>query len=468
MRTDAIPASPAPDWTKHLLFPTLMLASSNGLSITVVVFREFGLTPVNIVLVVLLAAMLVRAAKGRRYPLPRVFILATFVFWMAGALSLADVLTETGFLNVNLTPLTYWVSQYLIAVWIPLAMMAWFCLFYDCDVLWKNYRLFYKILIAVVFIGLLFYIDSFLRWMNSFSGIPYFVPEPVWKFLGGDWRRSHGLFTEPSHFASWVAFIWPILFFFDRARLGREMGKILKILAVITIICAVASLARTFLVIFGIQLLFLAGLQLYFKHGHSQRRIAIVAVIVCTMAVGGGAFASRLSSVVDVQDNDSTAVRLGAQSFVAEMIRQRPFFGVGVGELTAFAPYFSPNYYTNTNEIYSDMSQPKRGAHLSFGNIYLRIWGECGIIGFIAAAILYSFPQIALAKRALGNRQKVCSPDEIGCLTAAIGSFLSLCEADLPGYSGAGFVAAYALCLLYKRANKAIVDGAPARRPLIT
>jgi len=209
-----------------------------------------------------------------------------------------------------------------------------------------------------------------------------------------EFSRPSGFATEPSLFASWCAFMWPLALLcasYGRGVAARTFGMIVFIA-----ICVSAYLchARTIAVIIILQIIYYGIWVLRRTNGVRRLRALLVLLIfaIATLA----AFAASLSTLGD-SEMGSNIVRIGSTVTGVRVSLGHPFFGVGIGQLKYFFGEYAPDFALASGEILSYSTGISDYRASSF-NLFVRFCCEFGLVVGFAFSIFVLRPIISAAR----------------------------------------------------------------------
>lgn len=191
-----------------------------------------------------------------------------------------------------------------VLMWVGLHALATFLIFQTTDgqvaFVAEDGRQYYTF-------GYLFYARSIVLWDGSENTIV--------SVLGYMIRRAHGIFWEPSVFATYMN----ILLFLS---LFVLQDKFKLILAILLIIC---SWSTTGLLIMSFQLLYYQ-----FSKVHTKRGVFRAIVMIFPIALIGGFLASNLTDKVAGTGEGSAAQRYVDTIAAIQLIANHPYLGIGL------------------------------------------------------------------------------------------------------------------------------------------
>jgi len=201
------------------------------------------------------------------------------------------------------------------------------------------------------------------------------------------YERPSGLMSEPSYFGAFVGMYGTVLVLIRSV----PQYKLRCILGILLFVCAVLTDAKTFIPV-SVCALAVAVWQ----HPKSLLRIRYVPIAIVFLAVCSYVIVSR--SALDVQENYSSAMRLGSSVLALNVARHGyAVTGIGFGQFHFFyKPSFAPSFLVATNESSIQFSSSIEYRASTF-NYYVRLLLETGLVGLIM--LLYMLYRIMRAAR---------------------------------------------------------------------
>jgi hypothetical protein len=209
-----------------------------------------------------------------------------------------------------------------------------------------------------------------------------------------EFSRASGLATEPSLYASWCAFVWPLILFYAmhaRSFAARTFGMILFLT-----VCASAYLshARTVAVVVILQISYYGLWAMRRTTGVQRLRALLVLLFFATATVA--AFAVSLSTLGDAEMG-SNIVRIGSTVTAVRVSLAHPMLGVGIGQLRYFFGTFAPDFALASNEILTYATGVSEYRASAF-NLFVRFFCEFGCVVGLAFSIFVLRPVFSAAR----------------------------------------------------------------------
>jgi len=370
-----------------LLFMSLLI---DGFPAGAAVLREFGARAANFLLVIAWMVLVVRCLMKRETLGLRTYEAYALVAILAGApllnLPVALMQSEVG---VRLA-LTDWIKQYLMLGWGLASYFIWKRIVADMDS--RRYC-------ALMCISAVLPILAFLLEYADSSGTTAAVLDLF--RMKRDVRPS-SLATEPSIYGAWIAFLWPLMFYYGLA--GRRVLARLAVrgFLVVAIATALLSNARTFAVVLMLQLLYICYWSIQKQRGWGTRiRSLLLGLCLTTAAVLF--LAGRLMSTTNLSDNESDITRIGDTVAGINVALAHPLVGVGIGEFGNFIAQYAPTFALRSIEVEKDIAGSSEYRASTF-NMFVRLFVEFGIpLGSVFVYLILR-PVIRAPKRAMGER----------------------------------------------------------------
>jgi hypothetical protein len=243
-------------------------------------------------------------------------------------------------------------------------------------------------------------------------------------FRTKEFSRPSGLATEPSLYASWCAFVWPLVLFHGihaRDLSARIFGMILFL-----IICASAYLsnARTIAVIIILQISYYGLWTMRRTSGVRRLRALVVLVVFATGIVA--VFAASLSSLGDAEMGSNIS-RIGSTVTAVRVSVAYPIFGVGIGQLKYFFGAYAPDFALASEEILSYATGLSEYRASAF-NLFVRLVCEFGFVVGCAFSFFVLRPII------VASRLHTSNPAVLYATLSAIGGVGFWLSQDQYGY----------------------------------
>jgi hypothetical protein len=353
--------------TLLILFSTLII---DGFPAGSALLREFGARLTNFILLLALIVLIIErltSTSSRGLTRHDVFFVLIVAIGIP-AVNLPVTLLQTAMPPAG--PLSDWSRQY--------AMFLWGLASY-----WIWSRLLRHIspdeLAALICFGAILPLIFFFADLTGSDGV-HTLLEAV--RVKRDERPS-GLATEPSLYAAWMAFTWPLVMFYAiRAR--SYLKRVIGILLWLTLcISGYLSNARTIAVIAVMQIAYF-GYWLSRNSRGLNRLRALVILGLCSVGVLA-AFAESLTSLTDT-DVGSNISRIGSTVTSLRVAIAHPFFGIGIGQLRYFFGAYAPDFALASEEILIHATDLGEYRASSF-NLFVRLVCELGF----AVGLFFSF-----------------------------------------------------------------------------
>jgi len=369
-----------------LFFGLLVLFSTlgiDGFPAGSALLREFGSRPTNLLLAVAFIGIVIDRLRSP----------GAIVFTRTELL--AAVVALLGIPTINLTvtimaadagldgPLTDWAKQYAMLLWGVTSFWLWRRLLVRLD---------HDVVGTLICLGAILPLAAFFgdlsgsTWVQDLLGLVRVKQD----------SRPSGLATEPSIYAAWVAFVWPLVLF--AAIRGRSINGRLFAMMVFLGLCVSSYLsnARTIAVIVALQLGCLGYWVTRSQSGIARLRALAVILIVatCTLAV----FSQLLSSLTDT-DVGSNIGRIGSTVTALRVSLAYPLTGVGIGQLKYYFSAYAPDFALASDEIVTYAAGLSDYRASSF-NLFVRFLCEFGFV----AGLFFSYLVMQPILRALRIR----------------------------------------------------------------
>lgn len=187
-------------------------------------------------------------------------------------------------------------------------------------------------------------------------------------------ERPTGFFSEPSYFGTFAALYGTALLFIP----GKLFARVVNFaLAILLYVSAVAIGAKTFVVVAGAQ----AALLIF----NLRKTVSSIAIgfTVFAAVVGCGIYFIQSLSLLDVDENLSSAMRLGSTVLAANVAADGyALSGIGTGQFHFFyQDRFAPNFLLLSDEALEQLG-PDAPFRASTFNFFVRVLLETGVPGF--------------------------------------------------------------------------------------
>lgn len=352
------------------LFAVVLLLPMDWFAPTGMLFREFGAKPATLVLTAggLWGLLVVSGSRIRVGDWSYRALLA-FAAWLAlgfAAAFLNFVLDWSGWDHLR-SPLTQLLTQAAMFVVCAIAVLG-------------NMRLL-SVYPAFGFIAKLLPWAA-LAHLTVFAveaaGIIPDTSGPLLMFRSADqgiMERPSGLFSEPSYFGTFAALYGTALLWIPASHARRLVHAAL---AVLLYVSAVLVGAKTFVVVAAAQAMFLIF------HGTASLSRRVLAMVLLALIAGTAVFFIQTYSALDVEQNLSSAMRLGSSLVAVNVVAEGYALpGIGFGQFHFFyRPEFAPNFLYLSAEGVGQLALDAENRASTF-NLYLRVLLETGVLGLI-------------------------------------------------------------------------------------
>lgn len=185
-------------------------------------------------------------------------------------------------------------------------------------------------------------------------------------------------------FSTYIVMVLPYLVFFTVSMPGRLLRLAGIAIAAFALVAAYFTLNRAFWLAFGMEVVVLSGLMVYYSARSTGRRVTvgITGLALAALLAGGGAFVHvvelkrmKVSSVEELVDVLQSDVRLPFWEETADTLSDHVWTGVGFGRHSFFAAY---------PELRS------RPALWHAHNTFLNYWVQMGLPGVLALCLLFA------------------------------------------------------------------------------
>ena len=368
---DAIHQQAAPHITpglRNYVLLVITILPMDWFDLTGELFREFGAKPATLVLTLggLYGIFFSRRARSEG-PGIELKLAAIFAAWFALGLCAALLNFVLGWSDWTFRrdPLFQLILQSLILMVCAIAVIGNVRLFRGTDVIPYVAR----VLPWIVLLHLVIFLAEALDLLQDSTGF-------LALFRTGEMERPTGLFSEPAYFGTFAAIYGTALVMLPASPLRRFVNVLL---AAALYASAIVIGAKTFVVVAAAQA---AWLMLRRKQG--GRRNAAGPLVMFAAVVGCGVFFIQTYSVLNVQENLSSTMRLGSSLLAANVARAGyALTGIGFGQFHFFyQDQFAPAFIFLSREALDQMN-PEVDTRASTFNLYLRVLVETGIAGFL-------------------------------------------------------------------------------------
>lgn len=184
-------------------------------------------------------------------------------------------------------------------------------------------------------------------------------------------ERATGLHTEPSHYGTMAALFSVPLFLIG----GRKHRIRRYLLGAGLLASALFIVAKTAIVVAAAQVAYVVI---------TSKRAKTVPLLLLALLAGGGLYAIQTRAALDVEENLSSAMRLGSSHLAANVaVDGYGLVGVGAGQFHFFYNEANaPAYLLFSEEALEQMS-PTASGRASTYNLFLRVLIEFGVTGFL-------------------------------------------------------------------------------------
>jgi hypothetical protein len=231
-----------------------------------------------------------------------------------------------------------------------------------------------QLLPAVVLIHLLFIFFEFYGIFNADD------PGILSLFRGnaGLIDRPSGLMSEPSYFGAFAGMYAIPLIFINR------YNKINLLMALALILISLEIQAKTFIIVFAAQLLFIV---LGIKKTRSSKFFTTILLFIF---IGTAYYFIVDLHALNLQENLSSIMRIGSSHTAFNVATSGyGFLGIGFGQFHFFYnSLFSPDYLLLSNEALDQMANANNLRASTF-SLPLRILVETGVCGLFVSTLLF-------------------------------------------------------------------------------
>jgi hypothetical protein len=362
-----------------LLFSSLVI---DGFPAGAAVLREFGARPTNFLLLVAWMFLASKAVlSGHALGLRRSEVLLALVVILGiPALNLPVTLLQAEVPPEG--PLVDWLKQYAMLIWGMGSYWIWVRLLKGIDSERVALLLCWGSVIPLI---------SFFADLSGSAALQDLLA--IFRIKRDD--RISGLATEPSLYAAWLAFVWPILLYYGlkaRKRIGRAFGWILLVGLFAT---AYLSHARTIAVIAVLQIAY-AGYWLS-RRTRGLQRLRVIVAIAFLGSIFTLVFFESITSLTDT-DMGSNVARVGSTITALRVALAHPVVGVGIGQLKYFFGQYAPNFALASEEILGYAVGVTEYRASSF-NLIARFFCEFGFAIGLMFTVIVLHPLVSGVKR---------------------------------------------------------------------
>jgi hypothetical protein len=269
--------------------------------------------------------------------------------------------------------------QYLLVLWFFISVYIWVKILDKINI-YINYHYFIKVLLISTAFNLAIFI---LDMVNQYSQMKT-ISDLLFFFRGNISERVSGLATEPSMFASWALMIWPLLIFQKRESINILINKLSILFGLGCIAASIISGARTFLIVFLIQLGVFFAMEFRSKNGGFLRRSCLMIALstVIFYFLDFEYYLLQVFSIVDIEGSISSITRLGLAITAFNVFLGNIFFGIGIGQFTFNFSSYVPDWALASTEVI-DLINGVGEYRVNTYNLFLRIGAELGLGVFI-------------------------------------------------------------------------------------
>jgi hypothetical protein len=379
-------AGPLVDLALIFLFGSLLV---DGFPLGADALREFGARPTNLLLAMVWVFMLARRVMKRQ----AVGLDRHESYLMVAILVGAPLLNApVAILQTTVDPrlaLTDWTKQFGMLVWGLASFFIW-----KRIVTGMSPRRYCALIFASAAVPLIaFYLEYVDRSGTVLAALNIFR-------IGAN-DRPASFATEPAIYGAWIAFIWPLVFYYTKTgpALGRLAARILLLAAFAS---ALLSNARTFVVVLVLQLVYLSYWAVQRQHGWGSR-IRSLLLAGCITVAAVVVLAARLMTVFDLRGSESDVTRFGDTATGINVSLAHPLVGVGIGEFGNFFAQYAPAWAMTSTEVRKDVTGEGPYRASTF-NMFVRLCVEFGIpLGIFFSALVLR-PVFRAPKAALNRR----------------------------------------------------------------
>jgi hypothetical protein len=383
----------------------ILLLPVDGFPLGMVFLREFGAQAANIIIVTILPLIFIFAIKRFKFEIPykkSAFIIEAFLFCIV----LFNIIILISFNNggkvvLGKDPITAWILQFFVFSWMLVSLYLWTFLIKRTQIFNQNYNYFLRLLCVGAFINSLFFINDFVTFARGWIPVLPALNSVKSFFTGNSLViRASGLASEPSVWASWTLWIWPLLFFVKK-NTPNLLHIICRVAVILLFILSLLSTARTFVVV----ALFQIGLYVVLKSKTNPKIslfIGTISIIIFLILLNTTNISTKLNSTFDAKGNESSGARLGATLCALKIFADYPLGGVGVAQFTAYYKDYIPYELVQSSSEVAYNLEGGRKFKINTYNLWARFACEVGILGLISILLLFIiiyFPLISNAFR---------------------------------------------------------------------
>ena len=380
------------------LFVCLLVLPITNFPMGAAVLREFGSRPINIFLLPI-AGMVFFGSVIPSVPRKFIAILLLFSFFCI----------INGFFFINISnlirqwrdPMVSWGFQTLMLFWSFVVVLLWAAFLNKSKIFDQGFAGFTLYMTIVCFVHSLFFLNDLVRSVGNAEIIPRVFVDSI---AEATTSRPSGLDSEPSHFGSWCAFSWPVLLLADKDRCGRVLQICARLVGILVIICGALSFARTFVVLFGLQIV---ALTLY--RGITGKKLLnrnFFQVLIFGLLFGFVVYLFwDYINVFNIGTDQSSTSRSGATIAAVRMFLDHPIYGVGLGNFTSYYPTYIPNFVLPSPEASTEV-EIISSIRENTSNLPARIAAELGLPALLCFLAFAGYPLLVALRSKISRSGK--------------------------------------------------------------
>jgi hypothetical protein len=354
------------------MLAVLILLPIDWFSPTGQLFREAGAKPLNLFIMLCYLTFILTSGKffvknlqsrvNVSGYLLTILILGTFAFFI-------NCLTFY-YSSSNRTPEFQFFSQF--------SMFLMFIFIYQGFTLIFSKSTYRECVIQIIPTAVLIHLTFvFLEFHGIFSiGNPGILS--LFRSNAGLIDRPSGLMSEPSYFGTFAGmYAIPLIF------INKSNRIINGLMALALILVSIEIQAKTFIIVFASQLIYLVL-------GFKKTKIVKILITICIVIfIGIALYVLLQTQALNFEQNLSSVMRFGSNMLTLNVATSGyGLMGIGFGQFHFFyTPEFSPNFLLLSKEALDQMSNVNDSRASTF-SLPLRILVETGVAGLFIAVLL--------------------------------------------------------------------------------
>lgn len=298
------------------------------------------------------------------------------------------------------SPIVSWAFQTMILIWSLFSVALWTGLLKRAEITGRGRRYFILTITLICLTQDLFFLNDVAHVVFGSTIIPRKIVDIIATATS---VRPSGLESEPSEFGAWCAFAWPMLVLSTREQIGRNAVYLCRMVALLTFLCAIASFARTFLVIVTFQTITLTVYRGILSKNFFSVRVLPLALVLIVAGLLAQHFWQYIN--LNIGGDASSTSRFGATWAALRMFVHHPIAGMGLGNFTSYYPTYIPDFAQQSPES-STLIEAVPNTRITTSNLLVKLAAELGLPAVIIFICFATYPLLVVLRAEIDRTQK--------------------------------------------------------------